>query len=219
MPKYSSRNKVLSQDYLTAISDYYSEKIRSFGPTPDGVDWKDSTSQKTRLEKVTEILPKSEKFSVNDLGCGYGELAIHLRNSGFNFKYFGYDLSEKMIEEARKNLLPFTEVELFVSSKLDIQSDYSIASGIFNMKAKLEKPFWEKHILETINMMNEKSFKAFSFNILSSHSDVRMQKEHLYYGDPSFFLTYCIKNFSRNVQLNHSYGLFEFTISVLKGSK
>jgi SAM-dependent methyltransferase len=206
-----------SEDHLRPITDYYTEKITTYGPTPNGVDWKDSKSQSIRLEKIVQILPRDEIFSLNDLGCGYGELAFYLRNSGFNFKYFGYDISHKMIEEARKNLGEFSNVRLFTSSKLEDERDYSVASGIFSVKAEVEKPIWEKHILDTINMMYEKTKKSFSFNILSSHSDERMQKEHLYYGDPSFFLSYCINNFSREVRLDHSYGLYEFTISVLKG--
>ena len=199
------------------ISDYYTEKISFFGPTPRGVDWKDARSQSIRLEKITEILPKGEKFSLNDLGCGYGELASYLRDLDYDFKYHGYDISEKMIEEARKNLALFPEIELFKSSELDVENDYSVASGIFSVKANTKIPIWEKHILDTINMMCKKSTKAFSFNILSSHSDIGMQREHLYYGDPVYFLNYCLKNFSRNVRLDHSYGLYEFTISVLKG--
>ena len=208
-----------SEDHLRPITDYYDEKITTFGPTPNGVDWKDSKSQSIRLEKIAQILPKDEIFSLNDLGCGYGELAIYLRDSGFNFRYFGYDVSEKMIEEARKKLGTLSNVNLYTSSKLELEKEYSVASGIFSVKAEVEKKIWEKHILDTINMMCEKTTKAFSFNILSSHSDKSMQKEHLYYGDPSFFLSYCIKNFSREVRLDHSYGLYEFTISVLKGSK
>jgi SAM-dependent methyltransferase len=206
-----------SEDHLRPITDYYTEKITTFGPTPNGVDWKDSKSQSIRLEKIAQILPRDEIFSLNDLGCGYGELAIYLRDSAFNFRYFGYDVSEKMIEEARKKLGTLPNVTLYTSSKLELEREYSVASGIFSVKAEVEKQIWEKHILDTINMMYEKTTKAFSFNILSSHSDKSMQKEHLYYGDPSFFLRYCIENFSREVRLDHSYGLYEFTISVLKG--
>jgi SAM-dependent methyltransferase len=206
-----------SEAHLRPITDYYTEKIITFGPTPNGVDWKDSKSQSIRLEKIAQILPRDEIFSLNDLGCGYGELAIYLRDSAFKFKYFGYDISEKMIEEARKNLAAFSNVNLYTSSKLEEEKDYSVASGIFSVKAEVKEPIWEKYIFDTIKMMHEKTTKAFSFNILSSHSDENLKKDHLYYGDPSFFLNYCIKNFSREVQLDHSYGLYEFTISVLKG--
>ena len=120
-------------------------------------------------------------------------------------------------QNMRRSCAAFSNVNLYTSSKLEVEKDYSFASGVFSVKAEVEKPIWEQHILDTINMMYDKSTKSFYFNILSSLSYEKLQREHLYYGDSSFFLSYCIKNFSREVRLDHSYDLYEFTISALKG--
>jgi SAM-dependent methyltransferase len=204
---------------LKAISEYYDEKIKLFGSTPNGVDWKDLASQYIRLQKITEILPVEEKFSINDLGCGYGELALYLREANYNFKYFGYDLSGKMITEAENRLSSIPNVTLIKNSNLETKCDFTVASGIFNVKIDIQIPTWQAHIYNTLNMIHENSARGFSFNILSSYSDMVKQRDHLYYGNPMDYLQYCLQNFSWNVRLDHSYDLYEFTISVLKGDK
>ena len=216
MSEINSDKETKSDNYLKVISDYYSEKIDAFGPTPKGVDWKNHESQIIRLEKIAEILPTEDQFSLNDLGCGYGELAIYLKNTNYVFTYSGYDLSEKMIMEARKRLSTFPDLTLINSSTIEFERDYSVASGIFSVKADIAEPIWEKHIYETLRMMNQNSTFGFSFNLLSTYSDSKKRKEHLYYADPNDFLLYCLQNFSWNVRLDHSYDLYEFTISVLK---
>ena len=216
MSEINSDKETKSDNYLKVISDYYSKKIDAFGPTPKGVDWKNHESQTIRLEKIAEILPTEDHFSLNDLGCGYGELAIYLKNTNYVFTYSGYDLSEKMIMEARKRLSTFPDITLINSSTIEFERDYSVASGIFSVKADIAEPIWEKHIYETLRMMNQNSTFGFSFNLLSTYSDLNKRKEHLYYADPNDFLLYCLQNFSWNVRLDHSYDLYEFTISVLK---
>lgn len=219
MSQFNSRNRHRNFLNLNAISEYYDEKIKFFGPTPSGVDWKDHASQYIRLQKITEILPKSEEFSINDLGCGYGEMAIYLREAGYGFHYFGYDMSEKMISEAGNYLSSLANVTLIKNSTLEIECDFSVASGIFNVKCENEIQIWQKHIYDTLNMMYEKSTRGFSFNILSSYLDAVKQKNYIYYGNPNDYLQYCLKKFSRNVRLDHSYGLYEFTVHVLKRKK
>ena len=216
MSEINGDAEIKSDNYLKVISDYYSQKIDAFGPTPKGVDWKNHESQIIRLEKITEILPTKDPFSLNELGCGYGELAIYLKNTNHIFTYSGYDLSEKMIMEARKRLSTFPDIALINSSTIEFERDYSVASGIFSVKADIAVPIWEKHIYETLRMMNQNSTFGFSFNFLSSYSDSKKRKEHLYYANPNDFLLHCLQNFSWKVHLDHSYDLYEFTISVLK---
>jgi SAM-dependent methyltransferase len=219
MSKFDSNDQDTNYIGLNSISSYYDEKIESFGSTPNGVDWKDQGSQYIRLQKVTEILPIDETFSINDLGCGYGELVTFLKDTGYNFRYIGYDVSKKMINEAENNFSSVENVSFINSSRIDVESDFSVASGIFSVKTEIEDSIWQTHVYDTLNMMYEKSTKGFSFNILSSYSDVFKQKKHLYYGSPDEYLRYCLKNFSWKVQLDHSYDLYEFTISVYKGKK
>ena len=97
------------------------------------------------------------------------------------------------------------------------QSDYTLASGIFNIRFRATNEDWLKYILETITVMNERSLKGFSFNMLTTYSDRDYMKEELYYGDPCLFFDHCKRNFSKNVALLHDYDQYDFTILVRKG--
>jgi len=96
------------------------------------------------------------------------------------------------------------------------ESDYIVASGIFNVKNEIIESEWLYYILSTIEIMNKKSKKGFAFNVLTKYSDKEYMKNYLYYADPLFLFDYCKRNFSRNVALLHDYDLYEFTILVRK---
>lgn len=97
---------------------------------------------------------------------------------------------------------------------MSTEADFSIASGIFNVKFSENDESWTKYILETLENMNQFSNNVFSFNLLTSYVDFK--KDHLYYGDPLFFFDYCKKNFSKYVTLYHDYPLWEWTVVVIK---
>lgn len=95
-------------------------------------------------------------------------------------------------------------------------ADFSIASGIFNVKLNFDIKLWKYYIIKTINRINHKSKKGFSFNLLSNTVVKEKKEKYLYYANPAEILNYCLKNFSNNITLMHNYNLFEFTILVNK---
>ncbi len=52
-----------------------------------------------KLLAMTEKLPLHEGHSILDVGCGYGELALHLRNRGFNVT--GVDINPRLVDYCR----------------------------------------------------------------------------------------------------------------------
>jgi len=72
------------------------------------------------------------------------------------------------------------------------------------------------YILDTLENINEKSKKGFSFNMLTKYSDKELMRGDLYYADPLFFFDYCKRNYSKEISLLHDYDLYEFTILVKK---
>jgi hypothetical protein len=97
-----------------------------------------------------------------------------------------------------------------------LPADYTIASGIFNLKYTIEESEWKNYIIETLHQMNEKSKRGFAFNMLTIYSDKEFMKEELFYADPLYFFDLCKKNFSRNIALLHDYHEYDFTILVRK---
>ncbi len=92
--------------------------------------------------------------------------------------------------------------------------DYTVASGIFNVRLDTPDDAWTDHVLETIDHLASLSRRGFAFNMLTMYSDPEHMRDDLYYGDPRFFFDHCKRHHSRQVALLHDYGLYEFTIRV-----
>ena len=201
---------------LENINHYYTDKIKMHGATPKGVDWNGEDSQFVRFEQLSKIINK-DIFSINDIGCGYGKYFEFLQNRFSNFNYYGFDLSQEMINNAKSLYSNMGGGFMQVDNLKNIEkADYSVASGIFSVKMEHNESEWLSYILATLEEMNEKSIKGFSFNMLTKYSEKEYMRDNLYYADPLFIFDYCKRNFSKQVALLHDYGLYEFTILVKK---
>lgn len=205
---------------MDGMKQYFSERLTEFGTTPRGADWNSQTSQEIRFDQLLKIVKspaeQSEPFTLLDYGCGYGALASYLKQRNYSFRYLGYDLLESMVEAAR---LEFSsETNLSFSSHLEDlgEADYSVISGVFNIRFETSNDDWTQYVLHTLDQINTISRKGFSFNCLTKYSDADHMKPHLYYADPCLLFDYCKRNFSRNVALIHDYDLYDFTILVRK---
>lgn len=204
------------QNIIREVDNYYTEKLRAFGPTHLGVDWNSQDSQSLRFEQLTKVLPEDTHNSLLDYGCGYGALIGFLKEKNFDVDYCGLDVSASMIAEARKKYIETPKQRFIVGESVEEKFDFSIASGIFNVKMDFETSGWEKYIVDTLNRINQISLKGFSFNMLTLYSDVEKRRGNLHYADPCKIFDLCKRNFSFNVALLHDYGLYEFTILVRK---
>ncbi len=201
------------------LKEFYDNNLKSHGPGAQGVGWKNEEAQQVRFEQLAKLLPRQKAFSINDLGCGVGDFATYLQNNGFTqFSYTGYDVMEEMITLA-KNKHTSRQNYQFVNIK-DAENmqeaDYSIASGIFNLRYANTNEEWQTYILSNLQVMHEKSRKGFAFNALTSYSDKEKMQGYLYYSDPLFLFDYCKKHFAKNVALLHDYNQYDFTILVRK---
>lgn len=201
------------------ILDFYAERAKVFGNTSQGVGWKDDNAQIVRFAQLIKVILVNKKFSINDLGCGTGRFYDYLISEKYlPTAYNGYDILDEMIRLADNSLLPNPIVSLKKiqsASEMNI-ADYTIASGIFNIKYEAGETEWLDHILSTLETMNKKSKLGFAFNLLTRYSDKEFMQDHLYYADPLFLFDYCKKNFSKNVALLHDYFQYDFTIVVRK---
>lgn len=201
---------------LRKIRSYFEGKLASYGPTPQGVDWNSDASQEIRFEQLIKVCDTSQEFSINDYGCGYGALIDYLTHQNYKFQYVGFDIVEKMLHEARK-LHGDNPLCSFTTQEVDLPvADYTIESGIFNLRLEANEADWREYVLETLGKMNSLSKKGFSFNLLTQYSDAEFMRPDLYYADPGFFFDYCKIHFSRNIALLHDYDLYDFTIIVRK---
>jgi hypothetical protein len=133
---------------------------------------------------------------------------------GLSIRYRGFDISEPMIEAAR---LRYADVPwcAFVADAAALQpAEYTVASGIFNVKLDHPVEEWRAYVLQTLDTLHALSTRGFAFNVLSTSSDPEKRRPDLFYADPLQMFAHCQQRFSRRVALLHDAPLYEFTIIV-----
>jgi SAM-dependent methyltransferase len=203
-------------DALAQVGRYYGEKLREHGASPQGVDWNGGESQRLRFGELLRIRGARREYSLNDIGCGYGALADYVVELGERCDYLGVDISPAMIEKARELHRARTGCRFLAGERADRNAEYTVASGVFNVKLDTPPAAWREHVLRTIDAIDQASTRGFAFNCLTQYSDAERMRPHLYYADPCELFDYCKRRFSRNVALLHDYGLYEFTLLVRK---
>jgi len=201
------------------LVDYYKSHLDKYGPGAMGVGWKNEMAQHNRFEQLIKIIQPGSHFSINDIGCGVGDFYTYLCGKSYGcFDYYGYDMLELMLAVSKARFNGAKNISwVRINEACDLHTaDYTVASGIFNLKYAIAESEWMKYIIETLGHINKKSKRGFAFNMLTSYSDKELMKDDLYYSDPLFFFDLCKKHFSKNVALLHDYYEYDFTILVRK---
>lgn len=201
---------------LSEVATYYSEKLAMHGTTARGVDWNGEESQQLRFQQLYKLIAPHTSFSVNDLGCGYGAFYDFLCHQSVLCSYRGIDVSHEMIQAARERYPSENNVQFIESNAASQIADFSVASGIFNVRLNHTEEEWLFYIKSTLDHLNDSSQMGFGFNALTSYSDKNKKREYLYYADPCLLFDWCKRYYSQDVALLHDYGLYEFTILVRK---
>jgi SAM-dependent methyltransferase len=204
-------------ELLSEVARYYAARLAVHGDTPRGVDWNGEEGQFIRFAQLCKVIdPNVPAFSLNDLGCGYGALLDFLAGKHAAFQYLGVDISTEMIQAASRRHADVLQARFLVSAAPDQIADYSVASGIFNVRQERPDSEWYEYVAGTLDVMDRSSRLGFAFNCLTSYSDEDKKRDHLYYADPCQLFDLCKRRYSRQVALLHDYGLYEFTILVRK---
>lgn len=204
---------------IQEVADYYTEKLQLHGASSKGVDWNSVESQEIRFEQLLKVIqvPSEEKFSVLDYGCGFGAMFPYMdKKYYYDFRFIGYDISKEMLQKAQELYGNHSNTAWVDKTEVIEPVDFTLASGIFNVRLDYNDKIWESYILDTLHKFDKLSTKGFAFNMLTSYSDKEYMKKHLYYANPTFFFDYCKTHFSKHVAVMHDYPLYEFTILVRK---
>ena len=204
----------MTKEILASVANYYSRKVQAHGATAAGVDWKNEASQLLRFDQFDYLWRDARAFSLNDLGCGYAALFDYLRRRRFRIRYYGIDLSAEMLKVAHSLYGRSRALTLIEGAEPPAAADYTVASGIFNVKGDVADEPWREYIFSTIRTMAECSKIGFAFNVLSDHSDKHLQRADLHYADPAELIDFCGRSISRHLHLVQDYGLYEFTLIV-----
>ena len=204
----------MKSELVEKIKTYYDDKLKVHGATAKGVDWKNEETQVTRFALLAEVFDGQTNFSVNDLGCGYGAFAEYLLAAHAPFdKYYGYDISEEMIRESEKKFEKSSNCS-FIKSGTPAKADFTVSSGIFNVKLDTPVPEWKNVVEGLLETMCAASTKGFSFNMLNQPTAESFRREHLFYADSDYYEKLCREKFGAKVKVLKHENLYEFTVVV-----
>lgn len=196
------------------VRDYYTNALMRHGPRPLGVDWPNAASQYLRFAQLLKICDFTKAFSLNDFGCGYGALLRYFawRHRNAAITYHGVDISPAMIEAA-KPLGKRNDFATFaVGSECSGVADYSVASGVFNVRLGWPMEKWESYIESILFDLRAKSRLGFSVNFLLPVALPDASEQALYRVQPRRWTEFMRGRLDCQVEQVPHYGLREFTL-------
>lgn len=220
----AAANRMSTEDQIRRISqmmkEHYETTFQRHGPNSLGVDWgQDDEKTILRYQIMLAILanePTKEPPSLLDVGCGYGGLHTYAKRTGIPLRYTGIDVASNMIAWSREHLVDadFIEDDFLDADFSERTFDYVICNGILTQKLQASLLDMDHYAKRLINKMYSLCTKATAFNIMST--SVNYFAPNLYYKHPAEILSYCLSTISRKIKVDHSYGLYEFTVYLYK---
>lgn len=207
-------------DVHAGIERHYTACIRAHGPTPRGVDWESLATQQMRMVQLLKVCDWSRPLTLNDLGCGYGALLALLdaRHRSTPVDYLGVDLSAPMVAAARRRWKNRPATEFVVGSESPRVADYSVASGVFNVKLDLPMARWEHFVVHTLQHLHATSRHGFAVNFLSRLAPGAEVSPALYCTEPGRWIGFCQATLGARAECVTPYGMREFTLLVRPSS-
>jgi hypothetical protein len=139
---------------------------------------------------------------------------LALRHPDTEVDYLGIDLSTAMIRRANRLWQSKNRARFVVDDTSPRIADYSVASGIFNVK--LDQPIdgWESFITKTLIDMWAFSRYGFAVNFMAPCSPGDSPQPSLYRSPAEPWIRFCEQELGLSVELLTAYGLREFTLLV-----
>ena len=188
----------LSFSYLEyKINNSYTNRLMKYGNSPQGLFWKNSFTQIHRFELIITALNQYhnlKKFTICDIGCGYGKFLEFLRNKLYKstFQYQGCDLNNRLIDYCEKKYSD-KNCKFYKKSLPTGVVDFSIMSGTFNLSVTDDIKIWEKYILKNLTNIWKQTNKIMAFNLL--HQNEKKIQQGLYYTNKNWIKSICEQNF------------------------
>lgn len=154
--------------FTKTIARLYDDRFIEFGPHPEASLWFSRKRQIKRFEIISDQIVKSNlnNFSINDIGCGYGEFYTFLKSQfpASVLYYFGVDISSATINYCRSNFND-ARAAFSVSDRPNIAADFSTMSGTFNYSPSKSFVEWNEYIFEVLNNCWKQTQIAMVFNL------------------------------------------------------
>ncbi len=155
--------------HIDQIKEYYQKRFSTAQKEHyEILGWESYAQQHARFEAlIREVDLRGKK--ILDVGCGLGDLWLHLRDAGIEADYTGVDILEFMIERARRENpgVQFYYGDIFRDALLQGEVfDVVYASGIFNLDLGNNGEFFER----AVRRFFELSRHTIAFSLLHDRS-------------------------------------------------
>ncbi|WP_301102041.1 class I SAM-dependent methyltransferase [Propionivibrio sp.] len=192
--------------------DVYNKVADTYGVSSKAVLLDDPQTQYLRFSELTKFMDfNDENKVVLDIGCGNGELYKFINFQGFRGQYIGYDINEKLLNQARSRF-PGINVQNKDVMREEIAQhfDYVVLSGLFNLNVGQSKAWIYEFLRKIFSLCNG----IMAFNMISTY--VTHSNERMFYLDPAEILTFCIQNISKRITLAHHNLPYNYTVTAFK---
>jgi SAM-dependent methyltransferase len=190
---------------------WYAEKVALHGYDHRGLGFRTRSSQEKRFEALL-WLGDFDGRSLLDVGCGFGDFLVYLRDNGIEPRYTGIDICEPMVRRCRERfengLATFHVGDVLEWAPAE-PPDFVVASGIFGLDSRDARA----RIRPTLRRMFEWARVGMACNFLSQRS--LEPAENRVYVDPAEALEMALA-LTPAVRLDHSYLPNDFTIYLEK---
>lgn len=201
-----------SQDRENTILRYR-ERYQTHGYSPLTLGWTKG-KQDIRSQILTSFFDLQGK-TILDIGCGFGDLNLYLRNSGIECRYIGVDIVQELIDHAlivnQGTNSTFIQGDFLAIADHLSPIDIAIGSGIFNHRFETTDNY--QFIESTLATAFHLAQEGIAFDFLSSKVDYPLP--HTFHSEPERVLGYGY-TLTRNVILRNDYMPFEFALCLYK---
>ncbi len=212
-------NKELDS-HVQRLKEKYEDTLRKHDiNTPEAVHYRDMKKGTLRFKLLSEITDLNNKM-ILDFGCG-NALFLDFLKEHVVCDYYGWDISEKMIEAA-KTRYPEGNFKAINILKHDLSIyenyfDFILISGVFNGQWSSLEITHKEWIKETLLKLWPLCKGGLSVNFLTEYVD--WEEDDLFYCKIDEIISFVANKLSRWFVIRHDYQLYEFTLYIYKEGK
>lgn len=195
---------------INKIIEDYSKSFMTHGDSPKSVMWPKGR-QEERFEALLRFMPKENHFSILDYGCGLAHLIEYLEKKFKKFDYTGCDIVNDFIEHNSKK---YKQSNFFNSrnKKINMEYDYTVVSGAFNILYYDDEVEHKKVVFETIKTLFKHTNKILSINFMTDQVDFKSPKA--YHQNVKELYDFCYENITKRLNIDQTYMPYEYTITL-----
>ena len=202
--------------YLDIVK-HYETCFEEHGDSHLGVDWPNADDALRRYEVVLEGLKLVRAENCLDFGSGLAHFHEFLQRVECKPPYYeGLDLSKKMIAhcEAKFPDIVFHSHDVLVDGWNMGNFDAVIFNGVFTEKRDVTFSEMFDYLVKILELAYSYTNKVIIFNLMSKQVD--WERDDLFHVSLDIIADTICKRFNRKFVIRNDYGMFEYTIYLIK---